>query len=90
MKDPKIPKGFKKLEGKFATAEIADELCYCGCLKSQHAGTNGHGPCMVCEDCVQYTYKCFLGKVAEGNKAKEKLPLHSNAVSVILEKAKQF
>ena len=52
--------------------DIKDELCYCGALKSQHKGINGHGPCIE-TDCKQFTWKKFIMKTkAEKKKGPRK------------------
>lgn len=41
--------------------ERVDELCTCGCLKSQHGGLNGHGLCYLC-NCKFFTWKAMVYK----------------------------
>jgi hypothetical protein len=54
-----------------------DEVCACGCFQSDHAsqvvevgGTTfkvkGHGQCLRCGECSQYTFERFAGPVRIG------------------------
>ena len=51
--------------GSLGKIKVLDELCTCGCYRSQHIDTVeiGHGFCLQCK-CIQFTWKGFL--VLEG------------------------
>ena len=59
MPAPKIPNGYEQLENAKDEKPIVDELCYCGALKSEHLGFQGHGMCTK-TGCGQFTWFCFL------------------------------
>ena len=46
-----------KKAGKKAFKDIVDELCSCGCKRSQHNDTlaQGHGSCKAC-DCKKFMW----------------------------------
>lgn len=58
---PNIPNGYAPLLNVKAEGPIVDELCYCGALKSDHIGFQGHGACSKSR-CGQFTWFCFLKK----------------------------
>lgn len=58
---------------KMNMEDILDELCYCGALKSEHGGLNGHGSCGR-TDCKQYTWKQFIFKTKEDKKKDKEGP----------------
>ena len=65
MASPKIPNGYALLENVKDEGPIADELCYCGALKSEHKGFQGHGRCDR-TGCVQFTWFGFVKKSFRG------------------------
>jgi hypothetical protein len=64
MSNPKIPSGYGMLIDVRDEGPVIDELCYCGALKSEHHGFQGHGHCTKTH-CGQFTWFCFLKKEKE-------------------------
>lgn len=38
---------------------VVNERCYCGAMRTEHAGIIGHGPCDA-NDCEKFTWREFI------------------------------
>jgi PRTRC genetic system protein C len=73
-------KGVMKIE------DIADELCRCGHLLSEHGDTlaKGHGGCLCPQcACLKFTWKAFIMRKESEAKAKKEIPMPEKHIILI-------
>ena len=73
----KMPKGYRKVKTRRDTS-LADELCCCGRLKSQHTGHDNHGGCGL-SGCCKFTWRCFVERELPGKLTKKRIDAYVKA-----------